>query len=148
LSIPERGIYVVDANTIVSAALSPDGTARGALSAARTRGTIALSSAVFEEIAAVLSRPKFARILTGDRRHEVLELLTAAAVWFDPIETVRDCRDSKDNRYLELALAAGATVIVSGDEDLLVLDPWRGVRVFKPARFLAALAAERSQDGE
>ena len=49
---------------------------------------------------------------------------------------VSDCRDAKDNKYLELALAAGATVIVSGDDDLLVLDLWHGVRVLTAAHFL------------
>jgi hypothetical protein len=41
-------------------------------------------------------------------------LLSAAAIWIDPVEKVEDCRDAKDNRYLELALAAQAGVIVSG----------------------------------
>lgn len=90
-------------------------------------------------MAEVLSRPKFARILTPDRRREVLELLTAAALWVDPTERVEDCRDAKDNRYLELALAAGAAVILSGDEDLLTLDPWRGFRILRPADFLGTL---------
>ena len=48
-----------------------------------------------------------------------------------------DCRDAKDDKYLELALASGAEVIVSGDADLLVLHPWRGVRVLRPADYLA-----------
>lgn len=100
-----------------------------------------MSEAVFGEIAEVLGRPKFARVLTDDRRREVLELLAAAALWVEPTEKVEDCRDSKDNRYLELALAAQATIIVSGDEDLLVLHPWRGVRVLRPARFLEELGA-------
>ena len=47
------------------------------------------------------------------------------------------CRDAKDNKYLELALAAAADVIVSGDADLLVLHPWRGVRILRPAAYLA-----------
>lgn len=102
-----------------------------------------LSEAVFGEIAEVLARPKFARVLADDRRREILELLTAAARWVDPTERVTDCRDAKDNQYLELALAANATIIVSGDEDLLALDPWRGVRVLRAAQFLAALEAER-----
>jgi len=51
---------------------------------------------------------------------------------------VTDCRDPKDNKYLELALAAGAETIVSGDDDLLVLDPWRGARIMRPADYLAA----------
>ena len=88
------------------------------------------------EISEVLARPKFARVLADDRRREILELLTAAALWVEPETAIAACRDPKDNRYLELALAAGATAIVSGDEDLLVLDPWRDIRVLRPAQFL------------
>lgn len=91
---------------------------------------------MFREIADVLARPKFARILIEDRRREILELLAAAALWVEPTEQVRDCRDAKDNRYLELALAARATTIVSGDQDLLVLNPWRGVRLLSPNQFI------------
>ncbi len=54
-----------------------------------------------------------------------------------PNRGVTDCRDAKDNKYLELAPAAGTGTIVSGDADLLVLDPWRGVRILKPAAYLA-----------
>ena len=100
-----------------------------------------LSEAVHGEIAGVLARPKFARVLTEDRRREVMELLAAAALWIEPEATVDDCRDAKDDRYLELALAARAVAIVSGDEDLLVLDPWRGIRVLRPAQFLEMLGA-------
>jgi predicted nucleic acid-binding protein len=50
---------------------------------------------------------------------------------------VSDCRDAKDDKYLELALAAGADMIVSSDEDLLVLHPWRGIPILSPADFLA-----------
>ena len=98
-----------------------------------------MSEAVFQEITEVLARPKFARFLTQDCRREILELLAAAALWVEPGEKVEDCRDAKDNRYLELALAARATVIVSGDKDLLILDPWRDVRVLRPAQFLLEL---------
>ena len=133
---------MIDANTVVSAALNPSGVPRRALAAARARGVIVLSDAVHAEIAEVLARPKFARVLTEDRRRETLELLAAAALWIGPKEVVNDCRDAKDNCYLELALAAQATVIVSGDEDLLVLDPWRDVRVLRPARFLEGFGTD------
>jgi hypothetical protein len=49
------------------------------------------------------------------------------------------------NRYLELALAARDAVIVSGDEDLLVLNPWRGLRVLRPARLLRGLEPDGRQ---
>jgi predicted nucleic acid-binding protein len=50
---------------------------------------------------------------------------------------VTDCRDPKDDKYLELALAAGAEIIVSSDDDLLVLHPWRGARILRPADYHA-----------
>jgi putative PIN family toxin of toxin-antitoxin system len=127
----------LDASTVVSAALKADSTPMRALLAARQRGTLALSQEVLDEVGEVLARPKFAKYITADRRAEILELLVAAAVWVEPAERVGDCRDTKDNRYLELALAAGAEALISSDEDLLVLDPWRGIRVLRPSVFLA-----------
>ena len=59
------------------------------------------------------------------------------AVRVVPVEHLTDCRDAKDNKYLEVAAAADATLIVSSDNDLLVLDPWRGVRIVRPAEYLA-----------
>lgn len=79
-------IYVIDANTVVSAALNPNGTSRRALAAAPARGTIALSEPVLDAIAEDLLRPKFVEILSEDRRREALELLAAAALWVEPGE--------------------------------------------------------------
>lgn len=74
------------------------------------------------------------------RREQILDVLRSAAVWFEPTIAVTDCRDSKDNKYLELALAAGAETIVSSDEDLLVLHPWRRVHILRPADYLTFVA--------
>jgi putative PIN family toxin of toxin-antitoxin system len=127
---------VLDASSVVGAALRLDGVPRRALLLARDRHAIALSVAVFEEIDTVLRRPKFDRVLTDDGRQDILELLAAAAVRFVPGIAVRDCRDSKDNKYLQLALAAGAEAIVSSDADLLDLNPWRGFRIVTPSALL------------
>jgi putative PIN family toxin of toxin-antitoxin system len=109
---------------------------RQALGLARRRDRIALSDPVLAEIAEVLSRPKFAAVLTAARRQEVLELLAAGSQWFDPQERVAECRDPGDDKYLELAVAAAASAIVSSDLDLLALDAWRGIRILRPADFL------------
>ena len=55
------------------------------------------------------------------------------------LEIESACRDPKDNHFLALALAlaAEADVLVSSDEDLLVLHPWRGIPIITPAEFLA-----------
>ena len=65
-------------------------------------------------------------------------MLTAGARRVFPQDGVTDCRDPKDNKYLELALEAGADTIVSSDGDLLVLHPWRGIDIVSPSDFVAA----------
>jgi putative PIN family toxin of toxin-antitoxin system len=81
--------------------------------------------------------PKFARAIPEDVREGILGLL--AAVWAEPGTRVADCRGPKDNKYLELALATGAKAIISSDEDLLTLDPWRGARILRSRDFLVAV---------
>ena len=65
-------------------------------------------------------------MLTDEDRNTILALITEAAVWVEPTLKVNDCRDAKDNKYLELQ---------SGEiqDDLLVLDPWHGIRILRPA---------------
>lgn len=64
-------------------------------------------------------------------------MLFADVDWFVPSVTVADCRDPKDDKYLELALAAHASLLISSDGDLLSLHPWRGVPILRPAEYLA-----------
>lgn len=96
-----------------------------------------MSDAIEAEIRDVLQRPRLARFILTELRAELLDQLRTRTARFDPTERVTDCRDPKDNKYLELALASGAGIIVSSDEDLLVLDPWRDVRILRPTDYLA-----------
>jgi uncharacterized protein len=50
---------------------------------------------------------------------------------------VQACRDPRDDKFLHAALNGEAEAIVTGDQDLLVLDPFHGVRILSPAAFLA-----------
>jgi putative PIN family toxin of toxin-antitoxin system len=130
-------LIVFDASVIVSAALKADSVPERALLRAEEADIIALS-------AAVLARPKFADAIPRERRERLLGSVRGTAIWFAPAQRVADCRDPKDDKYLELALAAGAEIIVSGDDDLLMLDPRRGIRILRPADYLAMT---RSSDG-
>jgi putative PIN family toxin of toxin-antitoxin system len=130
-------LIVFDASTLVSAALKANSIPERAVLRAEEVDLFALSAAVDGEFAEVLSRPRFARAIPLARRDGFLKILRDAAIWFDPAVRVTDCRDPKDNKYLELALAAGAEIIVSSDDDLLVLHPWRGVRILNPGDYLA-----------
>lgn len=127
---------VIDANAMVSAALKAESIPERAFQLTKAHCTICLSADVRNEIGRVLARPRFASRTSPGRIASLLNLLDEGARWVDPAVRVTDCRDAKDDRYLELALAASAHIIVTGDTDLLVLDPWRGVRIMTPADFV------------
>ncbi len=135
---------VFDASSLVGALLKEGSVPERALLLARTSASIYLSAAVEAEIREVFARPKLRKYLALDRAQHVLAILTTAAGNVEPTERVTDCRDAKDNKYLELALAAAAEAIVSSDDDLLVLHPWRGIDIVTPAEFVARL--ELNQD--
>ena len=133
-------MIVFDISSLVGAAIRRDGVPELALRRALRTDQIAVSEAVIAELLDVFARPRLQRFLDPELRDEVLSELHASGLFFVPSERVTDCRDPKDNKYLELAFAAAAATIVSSDDDLLVLHPWRGVRILKPAAYLAETA--------
>jgi len=54
----------------------------------------------------------------------------------DPPPISPRCRDPKDDAILALAIAGKADVLISGDQDLLCLDPLDGLRLLSPRQFL------------
>ncbi len=131
-------MIVFDASTLVGAAIGRRSRPRLAFDKARAEDTFALSSSVWAEIVQVLHRPRLTRFVDAALRDELLDVLGAAASWFTPIQRVSVCRDPKDDKYLELALASDAATIVTSDADLLTLNPWQVVRIVLPADYLAA----------
>jgi hypothetical protein len=127
---------VLDANTVVSAVLKRNSVPERALFQALEKDVLCLSDAVFREYEEVLQRPKLAALVPPGRSDDLLGRILAVGRFVDPATPVAECRDPGDDKYLELALAAGADLIVSGDRDLLELDPWRGVRIVPAAVYL------------
>lgn len=134
-------MIVLDASTLVSAAIGrgsvPDQAVRHAFATDR----VAVSDPVMAELLDVFARPRLARFLDPELRDEVLAFLDGFGIFFVPTVVVTDCSDPKDNKYLELALAAGAETIISGDAHLLALHPWRGVHILRSAAYLDAAGA-------
>lgn len=130
--------FVVDTNTLVSAVLVEGSTPDRALRKARARGVLLVSPDTLDEAAEVLSREKFDRYVSWEPRQEFLEALADQSVVVEPVESITACRDPDDNKFLEVAVEGGAAAIISGDSDLLELDPFRGVAIMEPAAFLAA----------
>ncbi len=63
-------------------------------------------------------------------------ILVRIGEFIEPKIEITECRDPKDNKFLELAVAGNADCIVTGDKDLLVLDPFRNIRIITPKEFL------------
>lgn len=106
-------MIVIDASTLVSAAIGRGSVPDRAVRRAFESDAVALSEAAVSELIEVFRRPHLVRFIDPECRDEVLALLDAYGVFFAPTEHVTDCRDPKDNKYLELALASAAEAIVS-----------------------------------
>jgi putative PIN family toxin of toxin-antitoxin system len=128
---------VIDTNVIVSAALLPYSIPRQAFDRALEQGTILVSSTTVAELDDVLRRPYFDKYVHEDERLDFLAVLIRDSELVVVNDVVNDCRDPKDNKFLELAISGKATHIVSGDKDLLALHLFRGVLILTPQTFLA-----------
>ena len=64
-------------------------------------------------------------------------VLVKEAELVEIVETITACRDAKDNKFLELAVSGKADCIVSGDDDLLVLNSFRGIKILTLREYLS-----------
>lgn len=128
---------VLDTNVVVSAVLLAGSVPRQAFDKALAEGTVLVSAPVVLELADVLGRERLNKYLLEEERMRFLVALLKETELVEVTETVTECRDAKDNKFLELAVSGKADYIVSGDQDLLVLTPFRGITVLTPAQFLS-----------
>lgn len=132
--MPNR--YVFDTNAIVSAMLLPKSKPRQAFDKALQGGIILVSDEVVEELNDVLRRPEFEKYITEALRVEFLAGLLRDAELVEITKHIQECRDPRDDKFLSLAVNGKADCIVSGDKDLLELNPFRGIPIIPPAEFL------------
>lgn len=133
---------VVDTGILVSGLIRPAGPVGEVLRALRDgRFTIVYSTDIILEIVEVLGRPKIRakyRIQPEDVT-ALINLIRLRGELVIPRQTVTACRDPKDNKFLEAALAGEAKIVATVDDDLLVLHPFQGIEILRPAEFLARL---------
>lgn len=135
-----KACYVFDTNVIVSSLLFENSIPSKAFQYALKHGEVLLSLELLEELSDVLGREKFNRFVTSEERDEFLETFIERAILIEVVEKVQECRDSKDDKVLELALNGAAEYIVSGDKDLLVLNPFRDVKIVTPEELLRTVS--------
>ncbi len=128
---------IFDCNVLVSALLSNTSSSGQALLKAKSSShTLLLSNHVLVELIDVLMRPKFDRYATKDIRQQYFLEYESVCTKVKITNTVKVCRDPKDDKYLELALSGDADYIITGDMDLLFLNPFERVSIITPKEFL------------
>ena len=134
---------VLDTNVFVSAVFF-GGMPGQVLSHWRDRAIeIAVSREILEEYVRVGER--LAAQAPGVDIGPVLDLVAAHAILVIPGPLPGPvCRDPDDDKFLACALVAEARYIVSGDGDLLVLSPYRGITVLRPRALIERLRHDGS----
>lgn len=127
---------VVDTNALISRLLLPRSIPAKAVREAIDVGQVLISEATLAELADVLARPKFASYVSIQDRQQFIRLLGRIAEMVPITHTIRACRDPKDDKFLEVAVNGAATVIITGDNDLLALNPFRKIAIITPAQYL------------
>jgi putative PIN family toxin of toxin-antitoxin system len=126
---------VVDTNVLISACLKADSSPRHVIRWVQQRGIFLKSNATETEFHLTLGKPKLVRLLHDLAFVEYLTALMHTAQLVPVAGDLRACRDPDDDKFLELAVLGRADVIVSGDADLLALDPFHGIPIIDPATF-------------
>lgn len=134
--MPKRR-YVFDTNVLVSALLFRTSQPGQAFSHAFAVGSVLISDELLVELRNMLNRPKFEQYVTPAERMAFLAALNSSTEKVVTTVSIQACRDPKDNHILALAVSGGATCIITGDKDLLVLDPFQGIPLRTPAAYLA-----------
>jgi len=135
--IPSSLPYIVfDTNALISAAIIPSSVSRQALLYAVEHFQLVPSDATCTELSEVMWRKKFHRYFPDTSRTEFMLLMARSSELLNVSGTISDCSDPKDNKFLELAVETGSRMIVSGDNHLLSMHPYRDIAVLTPAHFL------------
>lgn len=133
---PARHRVIIDTSTLIGAMLRTRSLPSAVLTWVLDNCLLYASNATLTELAQVVQRDGFDKYLGLPERTRFFQQYATRATVVEPLVAVADCRDPKDNKFLELALHVRADVLVSSDEDLRSLHPWRGIAVLNPAEFV------------
>ena len=128
--------FVFDTNVIISALLFTASTPGLAVKKGFGEGDVLFSTETLEELITVFNRKKFNRYLPMFVRQLLLTKFEKASTLVEVKESVTLCRDPKDDKFLSLAKESKASAVISGDEDLLILNPFNDIPILTPDEFL------------
>jgi hypothetical protein len=143
---------VIDTNVLIAAFLRGGKPLAVLRSVQEGKALLLITVEIEDEITQVIQRPKFKKYF--EHREVDPQLLIADYVGLarqvvpERIDH-HSVRDERDLKFLECAIAGKANYIVTGDEDLLTLVEFQGVRIVTPAQYLEiATASEGSSSAQ
>ena len=89
-----------------------------------------------QEICGVLRRPKFQNKISEKQISELEQIIITHGTIVDTPGMIFDCRDPKDSFILEMAVNGKADFILTGDSDLLELNPYKEIKIIKFSDFI------------
>lgn len=134
---------LLDTNVLISVFLG-SAVCLEVLDRCRAEHTLVTTSVIVEEFAEKLSR-KF-RLGIEDVSAAVLSAFRMMQVIDDLPEATPFCRDPDDALVLGAAIAGQCDLLITGDEDLLVLKEVQGVRILTPREFLNLVDSSGDRD--
>ncbi|WP_218586292.1 putative toxin-antitoxin system toxin component, PIN family [Acerihabitans arboris] len=93
-----------------------------------------MSEETLTELSEALARSNFDRYVSREDRQNFLRLLGGIVRVIPITQRIAACRDPKDDKFLDVALNGEVQLILSGDDDLLVLLAFYGIEFLKKAR--------------
>lgn len=96
---------------------------------------VLFSDDLFDELIKVLKRPKFKKYFSETAIEDLVTLLYEKVELVEITHHFEDCRDAKDNFLLDLAVSGHANYLVTGDADLLILNPFQGIEIISYQHF-------------
>lgn len=90
---------------------------------------IIFSDEQLDELINVVHRPKFQKYFDPENVQELLSLIYSKVEFVQITDHFLECRDAKDNFLLDLMASGKADYLVTGDEDLLVLNPFHNIQI-------------------
>lgn len=98
---------------------------------------VVISEQLLLELKRVTQRPKLKKYFSEEKVEELIRFLLVVGQKHEPKVINLVSRDPKDNFLLDLAETSKADYLVTGDKDLLVLNPFRSTQIMTPADFEA-----------
>ena len=131
--------YVIDTNLFVSQLLTANSVPALAIQKSFNQGVILFSEETLSELINVIMRPKFDKYVSHSDRREYIHSICSISRTIPVFQNLKLCRDPKDNKILDVAINGEADVIISGDQDLLVLKKIRNIPILSPVKFMSIL---------